>query len=81
MNEIEKVVREELGKLTKADVMNMSIDEDISEYTGLDSLSFLELFGKIEEKFKILVPPEKISEIQTIADVVKIVEESKKSWS
>lgn len=79
MNEIEKVVREELGKLTKADVMNMSIDEDISEYTGLDSLSFLELFGKIEEKFKILVPPEKISEIQTIADVVKIVEESKKS--
>ncbi len=79
MNEIEKVVREELGKLTKADVINMSIDEDISEYTGLDSLSFLELFGKIEEKFKILVPPEKISEIQTIADVVKIVEESKKS--
>lgn len=79
MNEIEKVVREELGKLTKADVMNMSIDEDISEYTGLDSLSFLELFGKIEEKFKILVPPEKISDIQTIADVVKIVEESKKS--
>ena len=81
MNEIEKVVREELGKLTKADVMNMSIDEDISEYTGLDSLSFLELFGKIEEKFKILVPPEKTSDIQTIADVVKIVEESKKSWS
>ena len=79
MNEIEKVVREELGKLTKADVMNMSIDEDISEYTGLDSLSFLELFGKIEEKFKILVPPEKISDIQTIADVVKTVEESKKS--
>lgn len=79
MNEIEKAVREELGKLTKADVMNMSIDEDISEYTGLDSLSFLELFGKIEEKFKILVPPEKISEIQTIADIVKIVEESKKS--
>ena len=79
MNEIEKVVREELGKLTKADVMNMSIDEDISEYTGLDSLSFLELFGKIEEKFKILVPPEKTSDIQTIADVVKIVEESKKS--
>ncbi len=79
MNEIEKVVREELGKLTKADVMNMSIDEDISEYTGLDSLSFLELFGKIEEKFKILVPPEKISDIQTIADIVKIVEESKKS--
>lgn len=79
MNEIERIVREELGKLTKADVMNMSIDEDISEYTGLDSLSFLELFGKIEEKFKILVPPEKISEIQTIADVVKIVEESKKS--
>ena len=79
MNEIEKVVREELGKLTKADVMNMSIDEDISEYTGLDSLSFLELFGKIEEKFKILVPPEKTSDIQTIADVIKIVEESKKS--
>ena len=79
MNEIERIVREELGKLTKADVMNMSIDEDISEYTGLDSLSFLELFGKIEEKFKILVPPEKISDIQTIADIVKIVEESKKS--
>ena len=78
MNEIEKVVREELGKLTKTDVINMSTDENISEYTSLDSLSFLELFGKIEEEFKILVPPEKISEIQTIADIVKVVEESKK---
>ena len=78
MNEIEKVVREELGKLTKADIKNMSDDENISEYTGLDSLSFLELFGKIEEKFQILVSPEKISEIQTIKDIVKIIEESKK---
>lgn len=78
MNEIEKFVREELAKLTKADVMNMSDDENISEYTGLDSLSFLELFGKIEEKFQILISPEKISEIQTIKDVVKLIEENKK---
>ena len=78
MNGIEKFVREELAKLTKADVMNMSDDENISEYTGLDSLSFLELFGKIEEKFQILISPEKISEIQTIKDVVKLIEENKK---
>ena len=52
---------------------------DATQVDTWTSFAFMQLLGKIEEEFKILVSPEKISEIQTIADIVKIVEESKKS--
>ncbi len=77
MNDIEKSVREELGKIIKVDIMNISGDDNISEVAELDSLSILELFGMLEERFKITLPPEKVAEMKTINDIVKIIEECK----
>ena len=72
MNDIEKAVREELGKIIKVDIMNISGDDIISEVAELDSLSILELFGMLEERFKVTLPPEKVAEMKTINDIVKI---------
>ncbi len=77
MSEIEKAVREELGKIVKIDTMAISADANLTQEAELDSLSVLELFGMIEDRFHVLVPPEKVSEMNTINDIVKIIEECK----
>lgn len=77
MSEIEKAVREELGKIVKIDTMAIADDANLTQEADLDSLSVLELFGMIEDRFHVLVPPEKVSEMSTIRDIVKIIEECK----
>lgn len=77
MSEIESVVREELGKIVKVDAMSISDEANLVEEAGLDSLSVLELFGMIEDRFHVLVPPEKVSDMKSIKDIVRIIEECK----
>ena len=77
MSEIEKKVREELGKIIGKDGFAISEDANLIEDVGMDSLNILEVFGMIEDTFKVLVDSEKISEMKTIKDIVSIIEESK----
>lgn len=78
MSETEKIVREELGKIIGKDTDQISKDDDLIESVGLDSLIVLEIFGMIEEKFNVILAPEKISEMKTIEDIVNIIESNKK---
>lgn len=73
MENIERTVREELGKIVEADMMTISADEDITKLAQLDSLSVLELMDIIEERFDIEISLGKISKIRTIADVVRLI--------
>lgn len=78
MNDTEKMVREELGKIIGRDTNDISKDANLMEDVGLDSLNVLEVFGMVEGKFNVVVEPEKISEIRTIEDIVNIIENNKK---
>lgn len=73
MENIERTVREELGKIVEADMMAISADEDITKLAQLDSLSVLELMDIIEERFDIEISMGEISKIRTIADVVRLI--------
>ncbi|MDQ5984016.1 MAG: Acyl carrier protein [Eubacteriales bacterium SKADARSKE-1] len=77
MSEIEKKVREELGKIIGKDGFAIPDDANLIEDVGMDSLNILEVFGMIEDTFKVLVPSEKISEMKTIKDIVSIITEAK----
>lgn len=79
MNEIERIVREELGKVAKVDTMALSDDANIPEIADLDSLSILDLFELMEERFGIVISPEKVIEMTTIKNIVRIVEECKQN--
>lgn len=78
MTEIEKIVRQELSNLLKIDAIKISKDEDLTKMAQWDSLSVLELLDMAEEKFTVLIPPEKLIEIKTINDIVNIIKENKK---
>lgn len=73
MENIERTVREELGKIVEADMMAVSADEDITKLAKLDSLSVLELMDIIEERFDIEISLGEISKIRTIADVMRLI--------
>lgn len=79
MNEIERIVREELGKVAKVDTMALSDDANIPEIADLDSLSILDLFELMEERFGIVILPEKVIEMTTIKNIVRIVEACKQN--
>ena len=79
MNEIERIVREELGKVAKVDTMALSDDANIPEIADLDSLSILDLFELMEERFGIVISPEKVIEMTTIKNIVRVVEEFKQN--
>lgn len=78
MSETERIVREELSKITGKSTEQISKDDNLIEDVGLDSLNVLEVFGMIEEKFNVVVDPEEISEIRTIDDIMNLIEKNKK---
>ena len=79
MSEIEKIIREEIGKITEKDGFKIPSNANLINEIGLDSLNVLEMFDLIEEKFNILIAPEKFFKIKTIEDIVKIIENTKKN--
>lgn len=73
MDKIEQVVREELENILEIDAQKIPKDADISMQPGWDSLCILELLEMIEEKFNVLIPPEKFMDMRTIEDVVNMI--------
>jgi acyl carrier protein len=52
----------------------VTLEADIAEDLGADSLDVVDLVMAIEDEFDIQVPDEKIEEIRTVGDIVKFVE-------
>lgn len=66
-----------------ADQLCISMDEikeesDIMEDLGADSLDIVELLMSFEDEFKVSIPDEKVSELKTVGQVVKAIEEFSK---
>ena len=74
MNTIEKV------KKMIADQLCISVDDikddaNIIEDLGADSLDVVELLMSFEDEFKVSIPDEKLEELKTIPQIVKIIDE------
>ncbi|WHQ37268.1 acyl carrier protein [Spiroplasma sp. SV19] len=71
LNEIKKVLKEH-GVSKQVD-LNTEFKS-----LGLDSLDLMDLVIGAEKKFGIQIPDDKLTDIKTVADLVKIIEEIKK---
>ena len=65
-------------------VENMSIDEgkvtmesNIIEDLGADSLDIMDLINDVEKEYNIQIPQEEYGNLKTVGDVVKLVEGKK----
>jgi acyl carrier protein len=73
--EIRDQIKESIATVTGVDPKDVT---DLSSYRddlGLDSLSILEIAINVECFYKIKVPEEQLSQIRTIGDTIKVVQE------
>lgn len=75
----EGMILERVKKLI-ADQLCISVDEikedsNIMEDLGADSLDIVELLMSLEDEFKVSIPDEKVSELKTVEQIVKAIEE------
>jgi acyl carrier protein len=68
-----KIAREvEKGK----DLPAIDRDSKISAL-GIDSVSMMEIIGVIEDELDVSIPDEKLSRLQTVGDIEKVIQEQR----
>ena len=69
-------IKELLAEQLDASADDMSMDTDIANDLGADSLDVVELLMAIEDEFEVEIPDDKIEVIKTIGDLVRYIEEN-----
>lgn len=74
MNTIEKV-KKIIAEQLCISVAEIKDDANVIEDLGADSLDVVELLMTFEDEFKVSIPDDKLEELKTIPQIVKIIEE------
>ncbi len=53
---------------------DITMDTDVQEDFGADSLDIVDLLMSIEDEFDIAIPDEEVTEMKTVSDLVKYIE-------
>ncbi len=61
-----------------AEQLCISTDDNIIEDLGADSLDVVELLMTFEDEFKVSIPDEKLEELKTLPQIVKLIDENMK---
>ncbi len=70
-------IKEILADQLDSDIDAMTMESDIANDLGADSLDVVELLMAIEDEFDVEIPDEEIENIKTIGDLVAYIEKNK----
>ncbi|MBQ6884186.1 MAG: acyl carrier protein [Clostridia bacterium] len=59
-----------------ADIDSITMDTDIQDDLGADSLDVVEMLMSIEDEFEIEIPDEKIESLKTVGQVVEYIQDN-----
>ncbi len=71
IDKVKKLIAEQLCISTD----DISDTANIVEDLGADSLDIVELLMSFEDEFKVSIPDEKLEELKTIPQIVKVIDE------
>ncbi len=71
IDKVKKIIAEQLCISTDDISDNANVIEDL----GADSLDVVELLMTFEDEFKVSIPDDKLEELKTIPQIVKIIDE------
>ena len=54
--------------------VDITMDTDVQEDFGADSLDIVDLLMSIEDEFDITIPDEEITEMKTVSDLVRYID-------
>lgn len=69
-------LRSILAEQLDADIDSITLETDIQDDLGADSLDVVEMLMSIEDEFEIEIPDEKIESLKTVGQVVAYIEEN-----
>lgn len=69
---MKKILAEQLD----ADIDSITLDTDIQDDLGADSLDVVEMLMSIEDEFEIEIPDEKIESLKTVGQVVEYIQDN-----
>jgi len=73
--ELEKEVRELVGRVIKMDPTKISPDANIFTAYHVDSLLGVEILAALDKKYGLDVPDDKIRQIKTLNDIIRLTRE------
>lgn len=65
-----------LAEQLDADIESITLETDIADDLGADSLDVVEMLMSIEDEFEIEIPDEKIESLKTVGQVVDYIQEN-----
>ena len=71
IGKVKKIIADQLCISTDDIADNANVVEDL----GADSLDVVELLMTFEDEFKVSIPDEKLEELKTIPQIVKVIDE------
>ena len=66
-----------LAEQFDVDEDKITVDTDLQEDLGADSLDVVDLLMSIEDEFEVEVPDTEIENLKTVGDLVKYIEDNK----
>ena len=69
---LEKELREIIARITEIDPKNIGLESKFVDDLGMDSMMALEILAAMEKKYKIQVPEEKLSQLTTLKETIKL---------
>ncbi len=70
-------LRDILAEQLEAEPDSITLETDIANDLGADSLDVVELAMTVEDEFNVVIPDEAIEGLKTVADVVDFIEANK----
>ncbi len=77
MSEVFEFVKKLLVENMSVDESKITMEANIIEDLGADSLDIMDLVNDIEKEYNIQIPQEEYGNLKTVGDVVKFVESKK----
>jgi acyl carrier protein len=74
MSDIFEQVKSVIAEELEVEENQITMESQIVDDLGADSLDVVELIMRLEEKFEIEIPDEDAEKIQTVSDAVKFIE-------
>lgn len=74
-NNLEPELREIIAKIVEIEPERITLEANFVEDLGMDSMMALEILAAMEKKYKIQVPEEKLNQLKTLKDAIKLTEE------
>ncbi|MBP3706960.1 MAG: acyl carrier protein [Clostridia bacterium] len=67
-------IKEMLAQQLDADLESMTMETDIADDLGADSLDVVEMLMAIEDEFGVTIPDEEIENLKTIGSLVEYIQ-------